>query len=440
MNPQEKSCGFFYLVTTYFKRREKMEKNSFENRSEQFNGEKEYLKNEEERKNQFPPLSIVELANVLDLTIKEDSINKVTTFLCFLAAYTENSQFNISFNAPSSSGKSYIPLEIASLFPKEDVIKVAYCSPTAFFHDNGEFCEERRGYVINLERKILVFLDQPHTLLLEHLRPLLSHDEKEINIKITDKSQKFGLKTKNIVLKGFSSVINCSASLKMDEQESTRFLLLSPETTQCKIIKGINEALDKEANQEIYYNEVDSDHRRQSLIKRIKAIKEEGVKDIKLHDIEKIRKWFFEKHKILKPRHQRDIKRIIFMAKSITLLNLWHKEKEAENIIVTSGEDIDVALKIWEEISISQELNLPPYVYNLFNELIVPLYQEKGEGLSMKDILVGHAKIYDRPLEEWKLRREIIPMLETAGLVAQEKDPNDKRRTLITPVYFLMSL
>ena len=60
-----------------------------------------------------------DLIDVLDLTIKKDRENKLVTFLCLLSAYTDSAQFNLSFNAPSSSGKSYIPLEIAQLFPQE---------------------------------------------------------------------------------------------------------------------------------------------------------------------------------------------------------------------------------------------------------------------------------------------------------------------------------
>ncbi|MEA3368815.1 MAG: hypothetical protein U9Q24_00425 [Candidatus Ratteibacteria bacterium] len=393
----------------------------------------ERLQNRQNRKEIFLPLSISGLLEILGLTIKEDKVNKLITFLCCLSAYTESSQFNISFNAPSSTGKSYIPIEIASLFPKEDVIKVGYCSPTAFFHDKGKFVKEQEGYFVDLERKILIFLDQPHTLLLQHLRPLLSHDEKEINIKITDKSQKYGLKTKNIVIKGFLSVIFCSAGLKIDEQEATRFLLLSPETNQGKIKQGIDEALNKEADLEAYLAKLNNNPQRQLLINRIKGIKEENITAIKIHNPDKIREWFFEKHKALKPRHQRDIKRLVSIIKSFTLLNLWHREAEGLDIILTSDEDIEAGFRIWEEISFSQELNLPPYIYRMFKEVILPLYQEKETGLSRKAIMQGYFRIYNRPVADWVLRQQIIPMLETAGLIIQEADPTDKRKILISP-------
>lgn len=405
----------------------------YEKLNEETEQEEEILERRRQRREQFQPLSSGDLISVLDLTIKEDRVNKLVTFLCCLSAYTENNQFNISFNAPSSTGKSYIPIEIASLFPKEDVIKVGYCSPTAFFHDRGEFIKEIKGYYVDLERKILIFLDQPHTSLLERLRPFLSHDEKEIHSKITDKNQKYGLRTKNVVIRGFSSVIFCSAGLRMDEQETTRFLLLSPETTQGKIRKGILEVIKKETDLEAYLESLNSNPKRYQLIERIKAIRQERIKEIKIHNPQKIQDKFLLQNKILKSRHQRDIKRLFAIIKSFALLNLWHRRSEGRAIFTSDG-DIEEGFRIWEKISFSQELNLSPYIYKLFKEVIVLLYREKEEGLSRKEILQGYLKVYGRALPHWQLRREILPMLEMAGLITQEQNPEDRRSKLIIPL------
>ena len=80
----------------------------------------------------------------------------------------------------------------------------------------------------------------PHNLVIEHLRPMLSHDAKELLLKITDKGSSGKLKTKEIILKGFPSVIFCTSGLTIDEQELTRFFLLSPETNPTKILEAID--------------------------------------------------------------------------------------------------------------------------------------------------------------------------------------------------------
>lgn len=394
---------------------------------------------------QFSPLTPEALLDTLGLTIKYDAENKLATFLCELSAYTESSQFNISYNAPSSTGKSYIPTEIARLFPQDDVMEIAYCSPTAFFHDAGEYDKEKNCYLVDLSHKILIFLDQPHNELLARLRPLLSHDKKEIVLKITDKTQKFGLKTKNVLLRGYPSVIFCTAGLRIDEQEATRFLLLSPEVSQEKLQEGVIATISKEANSEEFTSWLEENPKRILLKERIRAIKLEGIKDINIASRERVKEKFLNDNKILKPRHQRDIKRLLALIKSFALLNVWWRERNGSTITATD-EDIDAAFKLWEKIAVSQELNLPPYIYNLYNEVIMTAWEEKNGGrredfveitghlgLTRQEVLKKHFEVYGRMLDNNQLRQQILPMLETAGLIIQERDQNDKRKMLVYP-------
>ncbi|GFP21282.1 hypothetical protein HKBW3S06_00508 [Candidatus Hakubella thermalkaliphila] len=380
----------------------------------------------------FKPLYSEDLAKMLGLTIKKDQTNKVVTFLGQLSAYSDDSQINESFNAPSATGKTYIPLEISALFPPEDVIVMGYCSPTAFFHDIGVFDKEKGGYIVDLSRKVLIFLDQPHTLLLQHLRPLLSHDKKEIRLKITDKSQKAGLRTKNIYLRGYPAVIFCTAGLKIDEQEATRFLLLSPEISQEKIREAIYLRIKKETDPKAYSDWLEGDPERKLLKERILAIKEAQIKDIKIGCPERIEEEFFGKNKALKPRHARDIARILSLIKCFALLNWWHRDRDGSTV-VANEDDVKEAFKIWDEIAESQELNLPPYIYNFYKDIILAAWKEEKAGLSRGEILKKHFEVYSRVLPDWQLRQEILPMLETAGLISQEPDPADKRKILVYP-------
>jgi len=389
----------------------------------------------------FEEMSLQELATILGLTVKNDEENKLATFNCLLSAYTEESQFNISFNAPSSSGKSYIPIEIAQLFPVQDVLKLAHCSPTAFFHDIGVYNKEKQQIEVDLSKKILIFLDEPHNQLLERLRPLFSHDDRYLIMKITDKSQRAGLKTKTVRVKGFPAVVFCSAGLKIDEQEGTRFLLLSPSISQEKLKAGVRERIRKETDREEYQAWIEADPKRQLLKKRILAIRNEQIKDIKIPQKELIEELFLKGKNILKPRHQRDVWRFITFVKMRTLLNLWFRKGEGD-IIFSTEEDIQEAYQLWEKIAESQEYNLPPYIYELHQKIIVPLWEEKQTtdleendrpGLSRKELQMKHLGIYGRPLIDWQLRQQILPMLEAAGLIIQENDPNDHRQKLIYP-------
>jgi hypothetical protein len=383
-------------------------------------------------------MGIDDLLNILGATIKRDDINKLITFFCMLIAYTEDAQFNVSFRAPSSTGKSYIPIELSQFFPKEDVIIIAYSSPTSFYHDTGGWDEEKKAIVIDLERKILIFLDQPHDMLLQRLRPLLSHDQKELLYKITDKGEKKGLRTKNVIIRGFPSVIFCTGSLKVDEQEATRNFILSPETTMEKIRESIFLKALRKGNPPAYENFLSSKIERKLLQIRIQKIKEAKIKHVVIRDVNKVCEDFIRKYPKLKPRHQRDIERLISLIQGFALFNFWNREKDEEGNIYANDEDIKNAFELFDQIAESQELGIPPYIYNLFKEVIEPLYlevnKEKAEnpvGLTRKQIINKHFEVYGRPLQDWYLRREILPALESAGLIIEEPDPNDRRRMVI---------
>ena len=383
----------------------------------------------------YPELSVKELVDILGTTIKHDDDNKVITFLCQLSAYTEDSQLNVSFNAPSSSGKSFIPLETAKLFPQTDIMILGQVSPTAFYHMAGEYDKENEQVVVDLSGKTLIFLDQPHTMLIERMRPILSHDQKEIESQITDKTQKSGLRTKKVIIRGYPAVIYCSAGLRMDEQEATRFILLSPEITQEKIREGVLESLKKSADQSAYSDYTELNPPRQQLKGRIEAIRDAGVADIHITDEHQdyIKKRFFDSVTSLKPRHQRDIKRLVSIIKAVALLNLWHRKNEGSNI-VADRRDIDEAFNLWDRISVTQELNIPPYVYQLYKDVILAAYSDKDRfGVTRQEIMIKHYAVYGRMLDAISLRQQILPMLNQAGLITEEQDPADKRNKLIYP-------
>ncbi|GHT68543.1 hypothetical protein AGMMS49556_10210 [Endomicrobiia bacterium] len=357
-----------------------------------------------------------------------------------LSAYTEDTQFNVSFNAPSSTGKSFIPLEVKELFPKNDVKVLGCCSPSAFFHETGVYDKARNAIEVDLERKIIIFTDQPDPKLLEKMRPLLSHDQKELNAKITDKTQKFGTKTKNVIIKGYSSVIFCSAGLKIDEQECTRFILLSPESNQDKIKDAITEKIKKESDKVTYQNNINSNLDRELLKERIEAIRDEKIKCINIENKDKVKDVFFKGKSSLKPRHQRDIGRFLSLIKCFALLNLWFRKKE-NGIIFATDKDIEQAEELWYILAESQDYNLPPYVLNVYKEVILPCFEEENDnefevnkvGISRNEIIKKYKSTYGRMMQVWKLRQEILPMLEDSGLIRQEQDEKDKRKMLVFP-------
>jgi hypothetical protein len=392
------------------------------------------------------PISDGELKETLGTTVKHDDNNKIITFLCMITTYTEADQVNLGYIAESSTGKSYIPLEIANgYFPKNDVIKLGYASPTAFFHEWGlvlpdptdqredvEPEKKRKIIYVDLEKKLLIFLDQPHSKLLEHLRPLLSHDEKEITVKISDRREKSGLRTKTVVIRGFPTVIFCSAKMNLNEQEKTRLLLLSPEITQEKLREGIALRLEKESNRQSFTKMLEENQKRKFLANRIAAIKTAQIKEVIIpEDLrEKIYERFMENHKVLQSRNQRDISRLLSIIKGYAILNYFQRnpseDNEGQTTITVCDEDVLIGFKYYSEVSEANELGIPPEIYELF-KVFEDSMNEAENGLDRLDIQKIYFKKFRKHLGRDKLK-QLTDMLEVAGLWVEIPDPVDRRK------------
>ncbi|MEM0096551.1 MAG: hypothetical protein QW660_07965 [Candidatus Bathyarchaeia archaeon] len=418
------------------------------------------------------PLTVQDVENVLGTTIRHDNQNKVIAFLAKLLTYTEEDQINLGFMAEASTGKSYIALETAWYFPKGDIIILGYASPTAFFHEYGtlmhrqgipikfelkpsketikEDLEVEKGhvtkaeveeaykremrkwkellkdsyYLVDLHQKILIFLDMPHDMLLQRLRPLLSHDSKEIVLKITDKREKGGLRTKTVVVRGYPTVVFCSARFSMADQEKTRLLLLSPEISQEKLRESIALRIEKESDREAFYKWMESHPDRVALKKRVELIKSARIKYVKIPEElrSKIILEFEEKHKHLTPRHQRDINRLLGLIKAHALLNFMFRKREGDAIIVNE-EDVTAGFQLYYGISEANEMGLAPEIYNIYEKVKphIPI-----EGVTILDFQTIYFREFHKPIGS-KRAKEILDILTSTGLLVEKPDSNDKR-------------
>lgn len=401
----------------------------------------------------FKEMGYKDIVDILEPVIKRDHFNKAITFLCLLTAYTDDSQFNVMFSGPSSTGKSYIVLTVSKVFPVQDLIKLGGASKQAFFHEQGTYDKEKNQTTVDLSRKILIFTDMPHSALLEGLRSFLSHDEKIMYQKITDKDQKGGNRTKTIALKGFPSVVFCTASTNMDFQEQTRFFVLSPESNTQKVLEGIHAVIERESDSKNYVDKIENDPDMLILKKRILAIRNSYIKDINIVKTKDIEARFNKLYKRPQPRHSRDVKRLLSLIKAFALLNMFWRKRDGDTI-EANEHDIEQAFLIWNEIAPSQDYNLPPAIYEVYEKVILPLYKEKNlrkepdyddfypegpakKGVTRQEMCKKYYEEKGHILDPNKLRQSILPSLESAGFIFQESNPDDKRNMEIFPTFLM---
>ena len=394
---------------------------------------------------------VYEVCDVFGSVIKRDVPTTAITFLGLILTYTDRNQVVICFKADSSTGKSYIPLEIVSLFPDQarDVLKLAGASPTSFIHEanaepvyeeaideKGKPVKHLKHLVVNLERKILIFKDQPDYRLLAKLRSFLSKDEREAIFKITDRTKSGKHRTKTVILRGYPTVLYCSAKLTGEDQENTRTFILSPEMTQEKLREAVDLIAEKETDYDVFLENILKDPRRQWLAERLTCIKAARIRESTLtpEDSVYLKDQFLKRNPYLVPRYTRDFPRLIALAKGHALLNWAQRRTEKADVIQANRRDLKVALELYEHIAQANELGIPPQLLEWYGKVLVPIWQSQSDVADRRTILRKHLQVYHQPLNRHRLEVEFIPSLESANLVAPEQDPDDRRRVLYTPL------
>lgn len=391
----------------------------------------------------FAEMTLDDLIRVLSLTIRFDNMNKAVLFLAMLSTYTAEDQINVFLNAKSSSGKTYLVTEVAKLFPKIDVKKYARVSPTAFYYDLDSMEVDDTGeLMLNLEKKILIFLDQIDTRLQEMLRPFMSHDDKRLPFMLTNRTKSGANSASKGYILGFSSTFFCSANMRMDEQECTRAILLSPEISQEKIEASIDLIQKKSGDATAYDKEITKNIERNKLIKRISYIRGMGIEHIIIPDSLNVGERFKETlPKKKRARNQRDAKQFNTLIKMHALLNAMHRERSG-NDIIAEEQDVEAGLKIWKYLGQSQSYGVPPQTLDFYNQYIIPAFKLKNisdkssTGITLGELNTYYYNTTEEFLNQDILRKQHIPVLQGAGLISCEKDTNDKRQKLITPLIF----
>jgi hypothetical protein len=285
------------------------------------------------------------------------------------------------------------------------------------------------------------------------LRALLSHDSREVVHSLTNKKGGRN-QVDTIIIEGFAATVFCSANMVLDEQETTRAILVSPEATEAKLKQAIHLQARRGSNEDEFDDWLESRPERTALMKRIVAIRDEHVDEIIIEDPDEIERRFIKQLAALQPRHQRDMSHLQQLIKAIALLNVWHRRR-SNGTVVASESDINEAFKLWDEFFESQNLNLPPAVMAIYKKYLVPAYLDKFKhgnqnmkhamkmeyvGVTPNEVSAYYASQEGSILNGDHLNKQILPQLERAGVITRKKpqkesedDLNDRRTRHIIP-------
>jgi len=146
---------------------------------------------------------------------------------------------------------------------------------------------------------------------------------------------------------------------------------VAPESTQEKIREAIAYKIYRDGNREAYQKAIEENFKRKILQERIAFIKSSEFKHIIIPEElqAEINNKFLEMHSVLQPRHQRDIGKLMAKIKAFALLNFRYRTHKQHEYVEVNREDVINGFVQYETFRESNELGLPPELYNFYMEM-----------------------------------------------------------------------
>lgn len=413
--------------------------------------------------------AIKRIINYLNTQIMDDAKLAKTILMVGLSAYTSK-PLNLMINAPFSEGKTYSAIQVLNQFPREDVLFLGGMSPTALVHEQGTFVDEdgtsieekltelhqkiikckdnkekqeleeqRRNILknsknlVDLQGKILAFLDTPNWELWRKLKPILSHDKEEIEFKITDRKSN-SLYTKSTIISGWPAVICCSAKneeMYQDWEEiQSRFLIKSPNTDVTKYKKANQFIALKYSTPGFAKAKYNNESERDAIQDIIKEMKEKLGRicdpDICFNPFNQI---IAESLPSNEGATMRITEKFFALCDLETQINAGNRCKLVNErcvdieYLITDISDIENTIEL-----LDNPTTLPPDKVKFVNNILKPAITEVLDGYLTTAILAEkYKKVYGKPITPKKILESYLKPLESVGIIEWKEDASDRR-------------
>jgi len=401
----------------------------------------------------------------LDKTVKRDHATKRMVFLTALSAYSRNPQ-NLFLKGPSSTGKTYNVTQVLRYFPRSDIWMLGGLSPTALVHDYGILIDSESGkeidpvddrpqkedytddrgrpdkhayqaalkrwrdrlrkayYLVDLERKILVFLEAPHPETYMRLRPVLSHDALQISYKFTDKAAG-ALRTMHVVLKGWPACIFCTTDADYTEDLATRGFTITPDLDPQKY----KAAVELEGAMKAYpwQFDLDQDQKFRDLQAYMDVLT--GRLSLTNQVVIPYAQELSHIYPATLPRDMRDYDHFLALIEMSCLLHLFQRpflELDKIQYWMANIRDYLTALELLQSFEETTRAGIPGHIVAFFHRVL-----ESFEGPVRYEALAEkHNEIMAEQVSKKRLYN-YVELLRDIGWVDTAEDPEDKRRRLV---------
>jgi ribosomal protein S8 len=397
--------------------------------------------------------------DVIGQRVKRDYQTKISCLCAGLSAYTPE-PMNVYLKEQSSSGKTYNAVNSLRIFPEEDVWSLGKLSPTALVHLHGTLLdanghaildteapqknryddakdyqqavqawrERLRGSytLIDLSGKILLFLDNPDLRTLQMLYPILSHDKREVEYRITDKTSCGQLRTRRTVIRGWPATIFCTTDSKFIEELATRMFTTAPEVSTGKIrdahrVSGLMKAAPWEVDAWTVTEQAVQD-----FIRNYKAYMQ-SVAGVVIPYAQQLAEVYPAELR----RDMRDLPHFMRLIQALSALHFMqrpHLTVHGKQYIAATLTDLENARRIFTRIYETTRSSIKQSLLDFYWHIIAT-----RDTWTLKELTAAYNETH-QPSRSSKTVERYLNELADHGYVDIQKDEKDKRRNLYVPL------
>jgi len=349
--------------------------------------------------------------------VMDEPTRKIELLTCISALGTY--PINLSLQQTWSSGKTTTIVATSKYFESQDVWSLAGLTPKGLIHQRGVYDTEKEAFIVNMEKKILIFLDEPQFETLITLKPLLSRDKYEITYKYVDAN----METVTSILRGFPSAVFCSVKSKYTEEFTSRWLTASPSTDPTKIRKVLQQKADRKTSPEKY----EEDEEFYVWQKAFNILKEQFPIKVVVPFAKTFEPFFRAK----RPVDMRFFDLFMALIEATTILHAYQRQKDDKERLIATSQDYEIAYSIFKEIEKPTVYGVGQDVLDFYETIILPC-TENNAFTNYQELARKYIELYETPINQNHMHDHFLTPLEAKGLVSIDTDPTDKRRKLIS--------
>jgi hypothetical protein len=350
--------------------------------------------------------------------VSHDERTRRNIWRTYISAQTSDAMTH-SLLGRDSIGKTWNSVNIARLVPDEYVWYLAGLSPTSLAHDFGQWDSNRKGFVITLDRKILLFLEPPSEVTLQKLKPILSHDRREVEYKFTDKSKGGGLRTVKTIVRGQPAFLMLGVKQHKGGEQTSRWFTETPEISRLKTRDVLLKAAAKQENPDAF----EDDEQVRLWRDAYHVLAEQFPIKVKISYA-----GILATHWAIRgPESGRHFNMFCRLLKANAAFHMFQRTKDESGFILANEQDLDDVLNDFKDLAAPSFLGVSGDAFLLYKAIIGG---ELRLDVSYEDIARIARETFGGETPENTLREFYVRALRDAGLLREKEDHKGRRRRL----------